>query len=369
MKKMFYPLACSLMAVLTLSGQALALETALESTSLEQRIQALEKSVGEKKGQASWTDTLKISGVVEVEAGYAKTDFDDPAEDDETTGSLDLTTVELAFDADVTSQISAHVLLKYEDDDVFVDEGYVTWTGPETCPVTLTAGRMVLPFGNFDSRFVTDPLTLELGETNQGALTLAYGFMNDKIGLDVGVFNSRAEEAGEDDTVSSYVGRLTVTPLEGISFGASYSSSLAAADSFNEQVKGPLADDVAGYSAFVTATLMEKLTVAAEFVAAVDSFEAGEIYDGADTEKRTPKAWNLELGYAFADNLDAALRYGGSKDGDAGRGEFLPEIQAGVVLNWGVAEKTNLSLEYLHSGYEGDYMDTDTVTAKLAVEF
>lgn len=362
-------MAWSLVAVLTLSGPALALETASENTSLEQRIQALEKSVGEKKGQASWADTLKISGVVEVEAGYAKRDFNDPAEDDETTGSLDLTTVELAFDADVTSQISAHVLLKYEDDDVFVDEGYVTWTGPESCPVKLTAGRMVLPFGNFDSRFVTDPLTLELGETNQGSLVMGYGFLNDKMTLDVGVFNSRAEEAGEDDTVSSYVGRLTVTPLEGISFGASYISSLAAADSFNEQVQSALADDVAGYSVFVTAVLMEKLTVAAEVVAAVGSFEAGEIYDGADTKKRTPKAWNIELGYSFADNLDAALRYSGSKDGDAGIGEFLPEIQAGAVLNWGVVDKTSLSLEYLHSRYEGDYMDADTVTAKLAVEF
>lgn len=369
MKKMFYPMAWSLVAVLTLSGPVLALETASEDKSLEQRIQALEKSASEKKGEPSWVDTLKISGVVEVEAGYAKTDFDDPAEDDETTGSLDLTTVELAFDAEVTSQISAHVLFKYEDDDVFIDEGYVTWTGPETCPVTLTAGRMVLPFGHFDSRFVTDPLTLELGETNQGALVMGYGFLNDKMALDVGVFNSRVEETGEDDTVSSYVGRLTVTPLEGISFGASYTSSLAAADSFNEQVQGALADDVAGYSAFVSATPMEKMTVAAEFVAAADSFEAGEIYDGADTKKRTPKAWNIELGYAFADNLDAALRYGGSSDGDAGRGEYLPETQTGAVLNWGVADKTSLSLEYLHSGYEKGYMDEDTVTAKLAVEF
>lgn len=38
----------------------------------------------------------------------------------------------------------------------------------------IIAGRQYIPFGNFDSHFVTDPLTLLLGETNEGALVGGY---------------------------------------------------------------------------------------------------------------------------------------------------------------------------------------------------
>ena len=101
-------------------------------------------------------------------------------------------------------------------------------------------------------------------------------------------------------------------------------------------------------------------------MAAVDSFNAGEIYDAADTQERQPSAWNLELGILIVDRLEMAVRYGGSDDGGA---EFLPESQYGAVLNWGFFENTNLALEYLHGNYEDDIQETDALTVQLAVEF
>ena len=378
MKKMFYSMVGSFLMILTVNGSALSFDTGKEGAvlpssgekSLEQRVLELETAAKWKKeGEPSWYESVKIGGVVEVEAGYSKTDYEGPGTADEKAGDVDLSAVELAVDVELSPMLSTHVLFKYEDDDVFLDEGYITWTGPQTLPVRVTAGRMVIPFGMFETRFVTDPMPLELGEANQGALVVGYGFFHDKVDVALGVFNNDVDEQGEDDTVSSYVGRVTVTPFEGLSFGASCTSSLAAADAFNEQVQDGLADDVAGWSAFVSAVFGERLTVAAEYVGAMDTFKAGEIYRGDDTEGRKPQVWNIEVGCTFADNLDAALRYGGSKDGDAGGGEFLAETQVGAVMNWGVYDKTSLSLEYMHSGYDGDYMDTDTVTARLAVEF
>ena len=60
-----------------------------------------------------------------------------------------------------------------------------------------------------------------------------------------------------------------------------------------------------------------------------------------------------------------AARYGGSDDG----GEFLPETEYGVVLNWGFLRNTNLAIEYLHQDFENDTMEAKTITAQLAVAF
>ncbi|MDZ7664104.1 MAG: hypothetical protein U5K27_02035 [Desulfotignum sp.] len=54
-------------------------------------------------------------------------------------------------------------MFKYEEDDLFVDEGFITLSGTDAFPAFLTAGRQYLPFGYFDSHFVTDPATLDAG--------------------------------------------------------------------------------------------------------------------------------------------------------------------------------------------------------------
>ena len=48
-------------------------------------------------------------------------------------------------------------------EDVFVDEGFIVLSGSEAFPAYLIAGRQYIPFGDFDSHFVTDPSTLILG--------------------------------------------------------------------------------------------------------------------------------------------------------------------------------------------------------------
>jgi hypothetical protein len=88
---------------------------------------------------------------------------------------------------------------------------------------------------------------------------------------------------------------------------------------------------VDGWSAFVTFQILERFKLIGEYVAALDNFKAGEIYDAADTNERKPSAWNVEAGALIVDSLELAVRYGGSDDGT----DFLPESQYGAVLNWG----------------------------------
>ena len=335
--------------------------------SLEDRVNQLEEALARKPESAKWYERIQASGLIEVEAMYQKIDNGDPAEADTDASDVDLATAELVFDAKIAQAVDGHVMIKYEDDDLFVDEGFITLSGGDAFPAYLIAGRQYIPFGNFDSHFVTDPNTLILGETTEGAAVVGYKLGGEMANFSVGAFNGRAKEAGDDNPIDSYVASVTVQPLEGVLFGASYTSNLASSNSLSEVlVDADKLDSLVGaWSAFASVEFQDRFYLVAEYVAAVDDFTAGELYADTDTKARQPKAWNLELGIALAEELEVAARYGGSDDG-AG---FLPESQYGAVVNWEFFENANLALEYLHDEYENNVKDADTVTAQLAVEF
>ena len=336
--------------------------------SLEDRIKHLEDAIKRKPESDKWYDRIEISGLVEVEAGYEKTDFKDPAVEDEKTRDVDLATAELVVHAKIAEHVEGHVMFKWEEDDLFVDEGFIALVGSESFPAYLIAGRQYIPFGNYDSHFVTDPNTLILGETNEGAVVAGYRFGGEMVDVSVGAFNGNAKEIGKDDVIDSFVGSIAVNPFENMMFGASYTSNLAGSDTFNTVVVDPdnLDSLVGGWSAFVSFKFLERFKLIGEYVGALDSFKAGEIYDAADTKERKPSAWNVELGVAIIDNLELAVRYDGSDEGGA---DFLPESQYGAVLNWGFFKNTNLAIEYLHGEFEDDAQETDSFIAQLAIKF
>jgi hypothetical protein len=181
------------------------------------------------------------------------------------------------------------------------------------------------------------------------------------------LFNGMVQETGDDDAIDGFAASVAVNPLKGLMFGVSYNSNLAGSDAFNEVVVDPdnLESLVAGWSAYVTYRFLDRFKLIGEYVGALDNFKAGEIYEAAETQERKPMAWNVEFGVTIADALEIAARYGGSDDG----GEFLPETEYGAVLNWGFLENTNLAIEYLHAEFENDVLETETITAQLAVEF
>ena len=122
-----------------------------------------------------------------------------------------------------------------------------------------------------------------------------------------------------DDHVGDLVASVVVTPLEDVAVGAAVTSNLAAAGGLADALTtNELDDPVAGWSLFASVTVLDRVTIIAEYVAALEHFSAGELYTPDDTQRRRPAAWNLELGVAVTDDVEVAVRYGGSSDGDAG---------------------------------------------------
>ena len=314
---------------------------------------------------------LTIEGLIEVEAGYEKNNYDDAEDEDESSSDFSLATIELGLDVRANDYVSGRILFLYEEEpdaEIEVDEGYIG-IGKDGFPLYLTFGRQYIPFGYFESHFISDPLTLELGETRETSLVA--GYENDMINLFIGFFNGDVDEAGEDDNhIDNYLAGVVVTvpemPFGHLVFGGTYLSNLAESDSLSEEIAtedGAIIEKVPGYSVFASLAVNEKILVEGEILGAVDEFVVGELsFDGGESCK--PEAWNVELAYLLTDSLQFALRYGGSSDG----GDFLPETLYGGCLSYKVLKNTFLALEFLAGEFENQ--DEITIaTAQLAVTF
>lgn len=341
----------------------------------------------------NWSDRVALSGVVEVEAGYTKTKSDnddaDLAESD-----IALATVELGLEARINDWITGNVVLLWEEDDtepVDLDVGTVLLGNTEEFPLYLELGKTYVPFGPcaarhvhcarlcsdneppHESSFITDPVTLELGETRESAARL--GGVFGPFDLNVTMFNGDIDEDDNDNHLENAVVALTFAQQwnESLSLacGAAYITNIADSDGFTDRIntttgENLITDNAPGFNAFASLGL-GRVGLLAEYVGATDDFEAGELFAG--TEAR-PQTWNFEASLAVSDALAFALKYETAED----LFEWLPEKRYGAVASYllheGKVGSMTLALEYLHGEYDdADDTEEDTITLQLAVEF
>ena len=259
---------------------------------LKERINLLEDKQAIQS--ESWADRISFGGVVEVEAN-----FTEAADGDES--DLALATVELGVDARVSDHDNAHMLILFEEgepDDTFeIDEAIITLGNPEQSPFYLAAGRMYLPFGNFESNMVSAPLTLEIGETRETAVQA--GFESGELYGSVFLFNGDISDGGDDriDQFGANIGfaRDAGEASLGFDIGLSYMNSLADSDALQEGVTDPgnLTHKVAGVSLHAIVR-NGPFTLIGEYVTASDSFDVADLsFDGRGAK---PESWNLEAG-------------------------------------------------------------------------
>lgn len=304
------------------------------------------------------TDKIAISGVVELEASSGEdknVDYSD----------VSLATVEFGLDADLNDNVSGHLLFLFEEggegepDTKALDEGTITVKFKNG--MSLIAGRMYIPFGAFNSHFISDPLTLELGETNETALLLSRS--SDLYGFSVGFFNGDVREVGDDDELDDVVASLSFTPVKDITIGASYISDIADTDGDITGAAaggGTVTDSVAGYSAFISATV-GPVTIEAEYLAAAEEFDVLDLDIDSDGNGDEPSTFNVEIAYSISEAAEIALRYEGAEDLEL-------EKQYGIAYSRELYENTSFALEYISGEYENDD-DRTVVTAQLGIEF
>lgn len=329
---------------------------------------------------SSLAQRISFNGLIEVEGVYGKTNFDEPTLNDEDSSDITLATVELGVDVAIAKHVSGHVVLLWEEDSdesVEVDEGFILIDGEERFPAYLRAGKFYLPFGNFTSNMVSDPLTLELGEINESAVEI--GFKQGGFYGAVYFFNGDIDEEGQDSHVDNYgatVGYTLEQENFNVDVGAHYINNLIDSDGwgdhFEEEVDAAalnndtleLNDYVDGFGAHIVIDIAN-FTLIGEYIGALDDPEY--LLNGIKIKGDAIAAWNTEVCYTFdvaERETSVAIAYQGSDDA----GDFIAESRYVAAASVAVIDYTTASLEYLHEKFENDDK-SDIVTAQLAIEF
>ena len=357
-----------------LSGHKRDLER--NRTHLQEQEKSLEKTRSDQEQLTRFSEGLKllgehisIGGLVEVEVGFTE-DYDGNDESD-----IVLATMALDIDIDLHKYVKAHILLLWEEDDtepVDLDEAYILLGNTEHFPLYVQAGKLYLPFGNFESHMISDPLTLELGESRESAVVLGFDFNGIYAGAYA--FNGDINESGDDDEIKCF-GLNAGYAFENESFnfdiGAGWINSIGDSDTLGDALPDEIKDYVGGFTAHAVFS-WQGLTLIGEYLGATDEFEIAELeFKGAGAE---PETWNIELGYTFeiaGHETVVALAYQGS---DEALALDLPEERYLGTIGVGLIDGLSLALEYAHDeDYDekdgGTGENADTVTLQLALEF
>ena len=345
-----------------------------EIENLKRRIAALEGREAEAD-QPFTLETfgkyLRLHGLLELEGIWEKPEGGDETSD------LTLATAQVQLEVEINENIGGHMVFLYEevegeDDTVEIDEALIHLTHPFDIfggRIGIYGGKMYVPFGMFNSHFVSDPLTLELGETNDTALYLDY-LWRDLVEFKTGFFNGEVDTVGDNNSIDSFVAAVEVTPAEGLSFGLSYISDLAESDGELVTDENLYRSSVAGGAAYLSASY-GIFTFEAEYLAALEDFDRELVAanldlgdDASGLTGRRPRTWNLELALTPAEGWEVAVKAEQSRD-------FMDDARRhGIVVAHGLFRNTSLALEYLHSDGKGEENDpVHTTTAQLAFSF
>jgi len=358
-----------------------------------QRVERLEETLETKRdasaGLGGWFERIEIGGLIEVEGVYV-----DPYEGS-SESDLVLATFEFGIAAQVTDWVEAMASLLYEQDetDLEVDLAMITIANPDVTPVFFTAGQFYLPFGAYETNLVSDPLTLEIGETRQTAAQL--GFVYQGFSGSLYAFNGDNKVDG-DDNINSWGGNLAYAQeREDLTWtvGAGYINDLGDSDTLQDSVTDNRAarqleiselrpeeaeqfslnptERTGGWTANL-ALVYRGFNLIGEYLSATERFDPDSLsFKGKGAE---PSAWTIELGYrfeVFGKESVAAVAYQGTSEAV---NLELPETRWAVGWSIGLFDGTALSFEYAHDkDYgirdEGTGNNANAFVAQLAVEF
>ncbi|MCG8427907.1 MAG: LbtU family siderophore porin [Chromatiales bacterium] len=331
----------------------------------DRQIAELKETGGSGGTGGGWWQGVEMSGLVEVEASHTS-----PFEGDDES-DLVVATVELGVEAQVNDWMSANLLLLWEEDegDVTVDEAFVTFGNADVSPFSFTAGRIVAPFGVFETHMVSDPFTLDLGETKETAALVGY----ESNGINAAAYAFNGDLDHSDNHIDNF-GLSVGYGNDDFNVGLDYISDIGDSDVLADVVDEAAYSDRVGGVAVHAQYSAGPISVIGEYVTAVDDFEVGALeFDG---EGARPAAFNIEAGYTMEQGVagretTVAVGYQQTKEALAIE---LPEKRVSVAASVAVNDNATIAVEWAHdTDYDqsegGTGENADTVTAQLAVEF
>ena len=317
--------------------------------------------------EEGWFDSVEVGGLLEVEAAY-----ENPYEGESSSDAV-LATMELAVTAQVTDWVGGEVVLLHEEDDTDLEVDVAIMTvGPAAGPWSFTAGQYFLPFGTFESNFISDPMTLELGETRESALQ--FGIESGGFQGAVYAFNGDSDEDGDDrfENLGAMIGFAAENENSEFAVNVSYISNIGDTDSLQDTIE--LDEDYDSVSGWSASGMLRfgSLSFLVEYLGASEDFEAHEMeFDGDGAE---PSSYMLEAAYDFDLAGKSSTIAIGYQETDEALALELPEERFMLGFSVEMMEGVTLAVE---GAFDDDYSvsdggtgkDAEIVTVQLASEF
>lgn len=177
-------------------------------------------------------EDLTVTGIIEIEAVYSR-NYSGVESSDITNA-----TAQIDIEKKLNKRVTGRITFLHEDENSpdtktsLIDEALCRVDFESGTYVQM--GKMYVPFGSFRSEFISDPLTLEVAETNENAFLLGYQF--GQFDLALYTFNGDTQKAGSADKVSTYGGAFSFENGEGESTTQAsiyYINNILESDSLN----------------------------------------------------------------------------------------------------------------------------------------
>ena len=372
------------------------------SSNIAQSDETMQNSDSNKSITNDVVDSLEVNGEIAVVSRSTNSH----EYNNNNASDIILDTLALGFDAQITSWVNGHMYFLYNQDpgpgsvsdELHVDEASITIGNSEISPFYLTAGRMYLPFGNYETNMVSDPITLILGETREEAIQVGMDMDNGFYGSAF-LFNGRvlkqehsysSTRAYHIDNYGINLGYAIESGDNSFDLGFAYINNIATSDALqgaiydNETCANDNCIDnyIGGISLHAIANI-GNINLIGEYVSALDDFKAGEISSDIN-KKLKPSAWNIEAAYnyvLFGKDSSIAIAYQGSSDFYLDPSD--PDIYDRAWLlgfNMDIYKNTTVSLEWRHAQADSkfqdiinadgsDYEDEDRIQLKMSVAF
>jgi hypothetical protein len=292
---------------------------------------------------------------------------------------IELADVELNITFKSSDEYDASIVIIKEDEKVITDEAVLNYHGSG---FDLSAGKMVVPFGAFETGMISDPLTLEFSELNTNALLFSQSLDN---GIDLsayvfnGSYNGNDKELGDANAENSGLNNFGfsinyINEKLGLGLGFDYMNSIAEGEGFTEG---------AGTSSFNGAyairlnynfsQYIKGLSFSVEHITAVGEFDDGASMTFVDDkgEAFKPSLTHIELNYghtAFGKEANFTIS-SSSTDYELGDNpDRNKSSQIGFAWSINLAEGVGFAIEVLNKkDHNGD--KTDTTTLQWSHEF
>jgi len=285
---------------------------------------------------------LKVvfSGLLEAEASYVGEAG--RASADDCVADVVCATAQFGLDALLKERLKGKLVLLWEEDDTEpydLDEG---WLRLNLGKFFAGGGRRYLNFGVFESMFVSDPLTLELGETNASAAF--WGLEEAGLTVEVLIFNGDVEKAGAAPDRLKGLNLGIEWSSEPLTLHLGWVSELAESDGVLDGLTD-VDHHVGGICGFCMVEL-DRFKLILEAVLALRRYAAADLDVDGDGRGDKPFAWGVEaqlcgLSVKGLGEMGVGLRIEGA--GEVG----LPKLRYGVAVSLDVADGLSVTAETL----------------------